>query len=113
MLTFFLSAYCELPLTTSGLFFIPRIVQAFWWGISRHIRELGVIYPQVTRLRYPPAVPIPVMVLYVPPHQRSLPSPPRLDVVPFTGTQRRHLDEASRVRGLSPRSVDGSVRPEV
>ena len=113
VLTFFLSAYCELPLTTSGLFFIPRIVQAFWWGISRHIRELGVIYPQITRLRYPPAVPIPVMVLYVPPHQRSLPPPPRLDLVPLTRSQRHHLDEASRVGRLSPRFVDGSVCPDV
>jgi hypothetical protein len=52
-------------LTTSSLFFVPRTVPAFWWGLSRHLVELPSIYPHLTPLRYQPRLPIPIVVLYI------------------------------------------------
>lgn len=42
-LTFMLETWVERPLTTSGLFFTPRVIPAFWHGLSRHMRELPTI----------------------------------------------------------------------
>ena len=68
VLVFMLETWAERPLTTSALFFIPLAVPACWWGLSRYLIELPTIYPHVTPLRFPPKVPIPVCVLYLPPH---------------------------------------------
>jgi hypothetical protein len=95
VITFALETWSERPLTTSFLFFVPRIVPAFWYGLSRHIHEIGVIYPHKTPLRYPGLLNIPVIVLYIAPHLRSLPTKDRLVQTPLppmrTGTNdRRH-----------------------
>ena len=67
-----LETWAERPLTSSSLFFIPCTLPAFWWGLSHHIVELETIYPQLTLLRYQPLLPIPIVVLYLPPHTRTL-----------------------------------------
>jgi hypothetical protein len=51
VLLFMLEVWSERPLTSSSLFFIPRTVPAFWWGLSRHLVELPTIYPHLTPLR--------------------------------------------------------------
>jgi hypothetical protein len=96
VITFMLESWSECPLTRSSLFFVPRTVPAFWWGLSRHLVELPLIYPHLTPLRYQPRLPIPIAVLYLPPHERSpqlrtgwpaLPWPP----TPFGTGNKRHL----------------------
>jgi hypothetical protein len=52
-ITFILETWSERPLTTSFIFFVPRVVQAFWWGLSHHIKELGTNYPHKNKLPYP------------------------------------------------------------
>jgi hypothetical protein len=108
VICFILDAWVEQPLTTSALIFVPRVVQAFWWGLCRHIKELGTIYPHLTPLRCQPLVPIPVVVLYLPPHQRSLPTKDRLDFAAVPPEAYWHREQAAQMRGLSPRPVDGS-----
>jgi hypothetical protein len=111
VICFILDAWVEQPLTTSALIFVPRVVQAFWWGLCRHIRDLGTIYPHLTPLRCPPLVPLPVVVLYLPPHQRSLPTKDRLDRPPVPPEAHWHREQAAQMRGLSPRPVNGSQCP--
>ena len=111
VLVYLLEAYCERPLTTSALLFIPRIRQDTWQGLSRHICEVCTILPHVTPLRRPPLVPIPVVVLYLPPHVRALPSSRRMDSVRPSHWERRHLDEAALMRRLPGEPLGERPRP--
>jgi hypothetical protein len=101
-ITFSLEAWSERPLTTSFIFFVPRVVPAFWYGLSRHVHELGTIYPHKTPLRYPPRVCIPVIVLYIAPHERSLPTKDRLARTALPSNAKWHQRQATSVRGLQP-----------
>lgn len=105
-LTFILETWCERPYTTSALFFVPRVVPSFWWGLSRYLIELPVIRPHTRKMRFPPLLPIPITVLYLPPHTLQLPPPPRLDSAPDTPLIRRHRQQAERMRRLPPRHID-------
>jgi hypothetical protein len=95
-----LEAWVERPLTTSALVFVPRTVMDQWSGLSRHIRELDTIFPHKTPLRFPPRLPIPIIVLYLAPHSRVLPPTPRLDTSPKPTGFRWHDREAERMRRL-------------
>jgi hypothetical protein len=100
-----LDARAEKPLTTAALFVVPRVLPAFWHGLSRHIIELPTIYPHRTDnavcMRFPPAIPIPVVILYIPSHTRALRvSPSRLDPTTPPSQIRWHREQAEFVRGL-------------
>jgi hypothetical protein len=83
MLTFTLGTWVEKPLTTSALFFIPRTVPpAFWWGLSRNLVELTMVYPLETPLFHLPLLPIPIIVLNLGPHHCSLSDKDRLEQTP-------------------------------
>ena len=101
-ITFSLEAWLERPLTTSFIFFVPRVVPAFWHGLSRHVYELGTIYPHKIPLRYPPSVCIPIIVLYIAPHTRSLPTKDRLARITLPSNSKWHQRQATLVRGLQP-----------
>jgi hypothetical protein len=68
-----MEAWVESPLDTTALFFVPRVLPAFWHNLSKNITELGSI--MASELSSPPRLPIPVIVLYIAPHTRCLPSP--------------------------------------
>jgi hypothetical protein len=104
-ISFMLEAWVEVPLTTSALFFVPRTLMAFWHGLSRHIVELATIYPHRTEMRLPPVLPIPIVVLYLPPHVRSLPII-RLDSPSLPSNAQWHREQAAYVRGLPPRAIN-------
>jgi hypothetical protein len=106
VITFMLESWYDCPLTTSSLFFVPRTVPAFWWGLSRHLVELPSIYPHLTPLWYQPRLPIPIVVLYLPPHKRSLPTKDRLARPPMAGNAFWHRQQAALMGGLSPKPVD-------
>ena len=96
-----LEAWVERPRTTSALLFVPRVLSGFWSGLSRHLRELDVIYPSRTPLRFPPTLPIPIVVLHLPPHSRSAPTVDRRDLrTPHVPGAREHRMLAEQVRGL-------------
>jgi hypothetical protein len=100
-----LEAWTEQPLTTIFIFFVPRVVPAFWYGLSRHVHEIGTIYPHQTPLPYLPTVPIPVILLYICTHKRSLPTKDRLTRVALPANAQWHKSEAALVRGLPTRPI--------
>lgn len=102
VITFVLETWVEKPATTSALFFIPRTVPAFWRGLSRHLIELDTIFPHLVPLRLPPLLPIPIIVLYLPAHQRSLPTRDRLAFAPLPPGAHWHREQAAQLRGLPP-----------
>ena len=104
-ITFVLGTWVERPLTTSALFFVPRVVPAFWFGLSRHLRELPMVHPRETDLAIQPALPIPIVVLYLAPHVRSLPAPDR--VVPSSKPKglKWHREQAELLRRLPPSTL--------
>jgi hypothetical protein len=106
VLIFMLETWAEKPLTTSSLFFIPRTVPAFWWGLSRHLIELPTIYPHLTPLRYQPLLPIPIVVLYLPPHERFLSTKDRLAWTAVPANAFWHRQQAALLRRLPPRPID-------
>jgi hypothetical protein len=83
VISFVLETWVEKPITTLALFFIPRTVPAFWRGLSRHLIELDTIFPHLVPLCLPPLLPIPIIVLYLPAHLRSLPTQDRLAFAPL------------------------------
>jgi hypothetical protein len=101
-----LESWSEGPLTTSSLFFVPRTVPAFWWGISRHLVELPSLYTHLTPLRYQPRLPLPIGVLYLPPHEHSLPTEDRLARPPLAANAFWHRQQAALMRGLLPKLVE-------
>ena len=96
-----LEAWIERPDTTSALLFIPRTLSGAWSALSRHIIELNIIYPLKTPMRRPPLLPIPVVVLYLPPHSRVLPPYRRMEPPPKVKNKRWHDDAANEMRRLS------------
>jgi hypothetical protein len=112
VITFVLESWVECPRTTSALFFIPRTVPAFWFGLSRYIVELTTLHPHLVPLPTPGILPIPIVVLYLPPHQPVL-SPNRLDSTRPTPLLKWHREQAAQLRRLPPRSVAWSGNPQV
>ena len=91
----------ERPTSTSGLMFVPRILSSFWTGLSCHIQKLDELWPSEFPLASPPLLPIPIVVLYLPPHSRVLPSIDRRLVKPArVQDERRHELLADYVRRL-------------
>lgn len=98
IISFILNCHVEQPGGTSALFFVPRILPAFWRGLSRRIVELPSVNPCTADLAFPPLLPIPITVLYLPPHRGELPSRNRLDQAPAPHRARWHQRQADRMR---------------
>lgn len=104
-IVFFLEAWVESP--TGALFFVPRVVPAFWHGLSRHLLELGTI--PAADIQPAPLLPIPTMVLTVLPHSRAFyrPDESRLDQDGISARDRHHHQQAAEaMRGLQPIRVE-------
>ena len=95
-----LESWVERPRSSAALLFIPRTLSRCWLGLSRHVLLIDTIFPNKTPLRSPPLLPIPVLVLYIPPHVPSLPSPRPMGATPKPKGFRRHEGAAERVRRL-------------
>ena len=101
VLTLHLEAWVESPWDTGAVFFVPRVVSAFWHGLSRHIQELEQI--PSSDLVPEPALPIPCIVLTVLPYRPALSDKHdrRLDAHRLPWQKRRiHERAAQAVRGL-------------
>ena len=85
--------------------FVPYIVPEFWRSLSKYLMELPSVYPQVTTLEFPPLLPIPITVLYLPTHQYSLKYSPRLDKPTFLPDMRWHQQQADKMCRLSTRTI--------
>lgn len=104
VITFLLNCRVEVPLTTSALFFIPRIMPAAWRGLNRALMELPSINPRTADLSPPPVLPIPITVLYLPGHQRRRPTRNKLDAAPAPWKARWHQRQADELRGVQASS---------
>ena len=113
-IAFMLAAWVQRPRTTSALFFVPRIVPAFWFGLSRHIKELQMLHPRDFPLQLQPVLPIPIIVLYLAPHIPSIPSK-HSRMVPSSTVRgaRWHRQQAELLRGLPSVTIPESVHPEM
>ena len=100
LITFLMNMWVEQPWTTSAVIVIPRTCSASYWGLSKYIQHQGTIYPAVTPLYPPPALPIPIELLYISPHVPSLPPPCRRKP-PSHPHAYQHRKEADEMRGLS------------
>ena len=106
VICFMLETWVEQPSTTSALFFVPRVVPAFWHGLSRHLIELPLLKPHEPWIPFsnPPSLPIPIVVLYLPPFVRHLPLslPPTRLVPPAShATYQWHQEQAADMHGVS------------
>jgi hypothetical protein len=105
LITYLLKTWSEVPWSTSMLLFVPRVMSGFWFGLSKHIVELEIIDPRFYPLALPPALPIPLVVLYIPAHMRSLPTRDRLAWIPSPFGSHWHKQQATLMRELPPRSL--------
>jgi hypothetical protein len=105
LLSFLLNTWVERPYTTSALLFIPRTAIGMWHGLSRYVHEIGTIFPHQRTMRFPPLLPIPIIVLYIGPHHCTLSSKNRLERTPISAHERWHRGEAARMRGLPTRPL--------
>jgi hypothetical protein len=96
----FLDIWVEGPLITSGIFIIPRIMQRDWGHISKHVVEVGTIYPSLLPHGTAYDSLIPFVVLYVPPHSRVLPALRMDERTPPNYHEKWHAQQAEEVRGL-------------
>ena len=100
-IVFLLEAWVESPTDTGALIFVPRVVPAFWHGLSRHLTELAVVpAPAYSDLC---ATNIPVVALALTPFFR----PDHRNPVGVDShqcpqpRQRMHKQLADEMRGLS------------
>ena len=105
-LVFALKAWCEAPTTTAALFVVPRVVTAFWWGLSKHLVQLPSIYPLKRKMDPQPVLPIPICVLYLPPYVHCHPPPPRLERAAAPQNVHWHRQQAALMRGLPTTPLD-------
>lgn len=108
VISFILEIWVERPLTTSALFFIPRVLLSFWRGLSKHLIEVDCIRPELTNLSHPPILPIPIVVMFLPRHVRTI-SKQGLDPPSASHVARWHREQATYMRGLSPRLLDAAT----
>jgi hypothetical protein len=98
LIAYLLNLWAERPLTTSFAIMLPRVMQKDWSSLSRHVQEIGQFkpgtFPTTSRL------PIPVVLLYVAPHLRTLP-PPYRKPLPLPAAAQWHRQQAEALRGLS------------
>jgi hypothetical protein len=96
----FMDIWVEAATTTSGIFLIPRIMQQDWGHISKHVVEVGTIYPSLLPPRTAYESLIPFVVLFVPPHSRALPAHRMDERTPVGYHEKWHVQQADEVRGL-------------
>ena len=96
-----LTLYMEAPLTTSMLIVVPRILQRRWGRASRVVQEIGCYSQEsVPFANHGRPLPIPIVLLYVPPHIRVCPDPHSVDKPSSSYLARWHKQEAENMRGL-------------
>ena len=101
LITFLLNMWVEQPHTTLSLIILPRTCSASYRGLSKSILHIGTIDPQNTLLHFPPILPIPIEVLYLPPHTPCLSSSSRLETLAHPNLK-WHKAQTEKMRRLPP-----------
>ena len=101
VITFLLNMWVERPRTLSALIILPRTCSASYRGLSKYIWHVGTINPRDTLLCFQPILPIPIEVLYLPPHTPFLSSSFRLNT-PAHPNSKWHKAQAEKMHWLPP-----------
>jgi hypothetical protein len=95
-----MALWVERPLTTSFALLVPRVMQRDWAFLSKYVQRVGkYIVAEVPCGAPSQILPIPLVLLYVAPHQRSL-SPRRPKKLAVPASSKRHREQADEMRGL-------------
>jgi len=109
LVCYLMNMWIEQPFTTSCLIFIPRTCSASYLGLSKYIKNIRTIYPHKEPLQYSPFLPIPIEILYIPPHVSRLPEPDRS--IPFSNPELlQHRAEAEEMRWLSGTNYEDEIK---
>jgi len=103
-IVFLLEAWVESPSDTGALLFVPRVVPAFWHGLSKHIKELDLLPADDYSSHCWANIPVVVLCLtpFFYPDYRQ---PNRVDQNPRPIKHRKQHEElASQMRSLSTTS---------
>jgi hypothetical protein len=97
---FLLHVYVEAPLTTAAIVIVPRVLQRRWMSMSRVV----TIVEEYQRTMIPVVchtnLTIPVVVMLIPFHIRTLSVPIRLDLPTATPARRMHEAAKTRMYGM-------------
>jgi hypothetical protein len=100
LLHFLLHVYVEAPLTTAALVLVPRVLQRRWMNMSRVVTVVGEYQRSVVPIVCHTNLTIPIVVLLIPFHVRSLSSPDRLDFSTDAPAKRMHEAAKTHLYGL-------------
>ena len=101
VITFLLNMWVERPYTTSCLIILPRTFSACYKGLSRFIRQVGIIHPFKNNLERQPVLPIPYEVFYIASNTATLPIV--TPTIRFSHPELEwHRAQAETMRGLPP-----------
>ena len=106
LLLHLLFVWSERPWTSEALIIVPCVLAGFWQGLSKHIMELCIINPLSHSLYCAPVLPIPIVVLHLAQHQRTLPTRNRLDRLPMPRWGQAHQQTAEEMHGMPSLSQD-------
>jgi hypothetical protein len=100
LLYFLLELWIETPLSTSFALLVPRVMQREWQFLSRYVQRVGEYKLEMVPCgRSTDTLPIPLVLLYVSTHTRSLkPNRPKKSAIP--ASQKRHRQQADEMRGM-------------
>lgn len=97
----FMDAWVEVPLNTGAIFLIPRVLQRSWSHVSRSVVEISLVFPRNLPLDCQYDSDIPIVVLAVYPHCRTLEPPDeRMDVFPGDRAPRWIQNQVEGLHGL-------------
>jgi hypothetical protein len=110
-ISFILNAYVEQPLDTQAVLIIPRILQRTWSRLSRYIVECGILKPKNVPSEHS-FHRLPVCVLYLPPHVRTLSLPPQVGLSYRFPRRTRICQRTSRIsaQDVGAPSPNGPLR---
>ncbi len=100
LISWLMDLWTESPLDTSFMLVVPRVMQRDWAYLSRYCQRIGCFPREDVPEDYIPGLPIPVVLLYCPPHQRAL-SNRRHKSTTNAPNGQWHREQAELLRGLS------------
>ena len=100
LLHFLLLVHVELPVSTAALVIVPRVIQRRWMSMSRVVTIVGEYQRTMIPIVCYTNLTIPVVILLIPFHVRTLSSPNRLDLSADSPAQRMHEAAKTHLHGL-------------
>jgi hypothetical protein len=102
LISSFLTLWIEEPWDTCATFVVPRVLQHEWGRISKHVSETDLLRVTDLPTALRPELPIPIVVLHIRSHLRSLPllTPSELELPAVPPNMRWHREQAELLRRM-------------